>query len=142
MASIDLNAANARTTDDPDDRTWREGFIRDEHLETYERWLDTKFSVGGMRFGLDGVIGLIPGVGDLLTTGVSGLFVLDAWRSGARKRAIARMLGNIGVDLTLGSIPVVGDLFDFAFKSNVKNLRLLKQEREHLRREHAARHAR
>lgn len=111
------------------------GFFSDETLASYETWLDSKFQVPviGVKVGLDGVIGLIPGIGDLLTTGVSAVFVADAWKSGARKRTLAKMVGNVGVDFAVGAIPVVGDLFDFAFKSNTKNLRLLQAEREHLR---------
>ena len=117
------------------------GFLRDDHLERYERWLDTKFTLPGtdFRFGLDGLIGLIPGVGDLLTTGVSSVFVADAWKSGARKRTLARMGANIGIDMLVGAIPLVGDLFDFAFKSNTKNLKLLRAEREWLARQAATR---
>ena len=119
-----------------------EGFLKDHHLERVESWLDTKFRVPviGYRFGLDGVIGLIPGVGDALTAGTSGVFIADAWKMGARKRTLAKMAANLGLDFAVGLVPVVGDLLDFAFKSNVKNLRLLREEREHLRREHAARH--
>jgi hypothetical protein len=108
------------------------GFLQDHHLERYERWLDNKFKVPGIDYhiGLDGIIGLIPGIGDALTSGVSALFVLDGWKSGIHKRALARMVGNIGIDAVIGTIPLVGDLFDFAFKSNVKNLRILREERE------------
>ncbi|MEM9734485.1 MAG: DUF4112 domain-containing protein [Pseudomonadota bacterium] len=110
----------------------KEGFLQDHHLDRYEEWLDSKFSVGGLQFGLDGLIGLIPVVGDVATTGISMVFLADAWKAGARKRVMARMVGNIGIDFVAGSIPVVGDLFDFAFKSNTKNLRLLRQERQRL----------
>ena len=120
------------------------GFLEDHHLERVESWLDTKFRlpVVGYRFGLDGVVGLIPGVGDTLTAATSGVFIADAWKMGARKRTLARMAANVGLDFAVGLVPVVGDLLDFAFKSNVKNLRLLKEEREHLRREHGLRHGR
>ncbi len=111
------------------------GFISTSMLERYEEWLDSKFRFPGtdFRFGTDGLIGLIPGVGDLATTGISMVFLADAWKSGARKRTLLKMASNIGIDFFAGAIPVVGDLLDFAFKSNTKNLRLLKQEREHLR---------
>jgi len=109
--------------------------LSDKTLEHYEQWLDAKFQLPGtrFRFGLDGIIGLIPVIGDLLTTGISALFVVDAIKSGARKHTIGRMLANVVVDLLIGLIPIVGDLFDFAFKSNTKNLNLLKTERAHLR---------
>ena len=116
-------------------QVWPRGFLRNEHLVSLERWLDAKFVLPGtsLRFGLDGVIGLIPGIGDLTTTGLSALFIADAWKMGARKRTLARMAGNIVIDGTVGAIPLVGDIFDFAFKSNTKNLALLKMERDHLR---------
>lgn len=112
------------------------GFLKDHHLERYEQWLDSKFRLPGtdMTFGLDGIVGMIPGVGDLLTSGVSAVFVMDGWRSGIRKRALARMIFNIVIDTLVGMIPVLGDLFDFAFKSNVKNLKILRAEREMLAR--------
>lgn len=112
-----------------------ETLLSDKTLEHYERWLDSKFRLPGtsFRFGLDGLIGLIPGVGDLLTTGISAVFVVDAIKSGARKRTIGHMAANVGMDFAVGLVPIVGDLFDFAFKSNTKNLRLLQKEREHLR---------
>ncbi len=81
---------------------------------------------------MDGVIGLIPVVGDLATAGVSTIFIADAWKSGARKRVLAKMAANVGLDFAVGSVPLVGDLFDFAFNSNTKNLRLLKAERQRL----------
>ena len=106
-----------------------QGFLEDSHLETPEEWLDQKFSLFGFRFGLDGIIGLIPGIGDLATTGVSAVFVADAIKAGARRRTIAKMAGNLALDFAVGAVPVAGDLFDFMFKSNLKNLRLLREER-------------
>lgn len=93
--------------------------------------LDTRFRlpIVGYRFGLDSVIGLIPGVGDLTTATMSLYLIAEAARAGARKRMIARMLYNVGVDTILGAVPVVGDLFDFAFKANLRNANLL---RDHL----------
>lgn len=94
-------------------------------LRKLEQRLDRQFSIFGFRFGLDGVVGLVPVVGDAFT-GVLGLYIiLEARRLGARRWTIVRMLGNWGLDFGLGAVPVVGDIFDFAFKSNSKNLRLL-----------------
>ncbi len=100
-------------------------------LDTLEFWLDRAFRVPGTnyRFGLDALIGLIPGVGDLATGAISGAFVLAAMRQGAPIGLIMRMCWNILVDLVLGAIPLVGDLFDLAHKANTKNLPLLKEWR-------------
>jgi len=87
--------------------------------------LDTKFSVGGYRFGVDALVGLIPGVGDLIGA-LAGLYPLVvAQRHGLGKVVQARMALNLLVEFAIGSIPVVGDLFDFAFKANIRNVRLL-----------------
>ncbi|MEM8750658.1 MAG: DUF4112 domain-containing protein [Pseudomonadota bacterium] len=113
----------------------RYGFLHDHHLETYEQWFDSKFRLPGtsINFGLDGLIGLVPVVGDIATTGVSAIFLADAIKGGARKRTLAKMVANMAIDFTVGSIPLVGDFFDFAFKSNTKNLALLRAERAHLK---------
>lgn len=80
----------------------------------------------GWRIGLDAIVGLIPGIGDLATTGVS-LYILAAGvRYRVPKVTLLRMAANVGVDYVLGSIPVVGDLFDAAWKSNQMNVELLK----------------
>ena len=83
-------------------------------LDVLEYWLDRGFRVPGTnyRFGLDAVLGLIPGAGDLATGAISGAFVLAAIRQGAPKSLIAKMCWNILVDLALGAIPIVGDLFE------------------------------
>jgi hypothetical protein len=94
-------------------------------LKRLEQRLDRQFSFLGIRFGLDGIIGLVPVVGDL-ATGALGLYlILEARRLGATRWTMARMLLNWSIDLSLGALPVVGDIFDIAFKSNTKNLRLL-----------------
>ena len=80
------------------------------------------------RFGLDGIVGLIPGIGDTASALVSLYIVAEAWRLGVRKRTIARMLGNIALDSIIGAVPVAGDLFDFIWKSNAKNLRLAERD--------------
>lgn len=79
----------------------------------------------GVRFGLDPLIGLVPGLGDLSGAVLSGYIVLLGARLGAPGSVIARMIGNIAVDTIGGSVPVIGDLFDVAWKSNLKNVALL-----------------
>ena len=111
------------------------GYLSDERLARLEHLFDRAYRLPGtnFRFGLDGVFGLLPGIGDAATAAVSGVIVLDAWKSGARKRVIARMAKNVGVDFLIGSIPLVGDLFDFGYKANTKNIKLLRDERNRIR---------
>jgi len=71
------------------------------------------------------LLGLFPSFGDAVTNAISLLIVHHAWASGASKLTLARMLGNVGVDVLIGSMPVIGDLFDVAWKANRKNARLL-----------------
>jgi len=94
-------------------------------LKKLEQRLDRQFSLFGVQFGLDGLIGLVPFVGDAIT-GAMGLYIiLEARRLGATRWTMARMLVNWAIDFGLGAIPVLGDFFDIAFKSNTKNLRML-----------------
>lgn len=109
-------------------------------VETLADWLDTKFVLPVINWpiGLDGIIGLIPGVGDTVTTGLSGYLMYEAHAAGARKRTLAKMGWNVAVDWLIGTIPLVGDVFDVAHKANAKNARLLLEE---LRRREAEHHA-
>ncbi len=99
-------------------------------IETLADWLDTKFVIPVINFpiGLDGIVGLIPGVGDTITTGVSGYLIYEAHQAGARKSTLGKMGWNVAVDWALGLIPLVGDVFDVAHKANAKNARLLLEE--------------
>jgi hypothetical protein len=101
------------------------------HAEQLAWLLDESVRLpGGYRIGLDGILGLIPGDGDMLTMGVSGYLVVIAHRLGAPKRVLARMVSNVLVDTILGAVPLVGDVFDFGWKSNTRNLALLKRHLE------------
>jgi hypothetical protein len=90
-------------------------------------WLDDRFRIPGTsrRVGLDGLLGLIPGIGDTATTLVAAYIVIEAARMGVPKRTIARMLGNVGVDYVIGLVPLIGDLADLAWKANRRNAWLL-----------------
>jgi Domain of unknown function (DUF4112) len=79
------------------------------------------------RFGLDSVLGLIPGAGDAINLGLSAYALLLAHRLGAPPALLVRMAGNAAIDFGIGSIPVVGDVFDLFFKSNTRNLRMLSE---------------
>jgi hypothetical protein len=88
--------------------------------------LDSRWRIPGTpwRFGVDAVAGMIPGVGDLVA-GLAGAYILRAaWRADVSKTVLARMIGNIALDTIVGSIPILGGIFDIAFKSNQRNLRL------------------
>lgn len=100
-----------------------------EQIEGLAHLLDTRWQVPGTnwRFGIDGVAGLLPGVGDMATGIVSVYLIWQAKRMGVPRSLLLRMAGNVGLDVVLGSVPVLGSIFDFAFKSNVRNLRLLRR---------------
>lgn len=93
-------------------------------------WLDSRFVVPGTnwRFGLDGLFGLIPAGGDTILALVSLYIVAEGWRLGVRKRTVARMLANVAVDAGIGAIPVAGDVFDFVWKANRRNLALIEAD--------------
>jgi hypothetical protein len=95
-------------------------------VEAVARWLDYAFVLpGGLRFGLAGIVGLIPGVGDVFDAVVSLYIVVRAIQLGIPRAVIARMLVNIAIELIAGSIPFIGDFFDVVFKANRRNFRLL-----------------
>lgn len=89
--------------------------------------LDDAFTVPGtrIRVGLDGLIGLIPGVGDVIGAALSALVIALAARAGAPCPVLARMAGNVLIETIIGLVPVLGDVFDFAWKANRKNVELL-----------------
>ncbi len=90
-------------------------------------WMDSRFRIPGtnVRFGLDGLFGLIPGLGDGVTALPAVYLIMAAQRLGASKWLVTRMAVNVGVDVLVGAIPLVGDLFDVAFKANRRNIALL-----------------
>jgi hypothetical protein len=106
--------------------------ISDEQLDTLARVLDDVFQIPGtnIRFGLDAIIGVIPGIGDMITGATGMLMVYTAWNRGLPKVTMARMVANIAVDSLLGSMPIVGDIFDVAWKANRRNYELLTRARE------------
>ncbi len=104
----------------------------DEELKKLERlasWLDARFFLPGtkMAIGLDSIFGLLPGLGDTLTTVPAAYIIYTAHRLGAPSHVLVRMAANTGIDWAIGSIPVLGDLFDASFRSNVLNVDLLRQ---------------
>lgn len=108
-------------------------YIPREHVRTYERYrqladlLDQAFRIPGtrIRFGLDAIIGLVPGAGDLAGAALAGYGLLLARSLGAPASVLVRMIGNIGLDALGGAVPLAGDAFDIAFKAHVRNRELL-----------------
>ncbi|MGH6945676.1 MAG: DUF4112 domain-containing protein [Geminicoccaceae bacterium] len=100
-----------------------------ERLDRLAYWLDDRFRVPGTNFrvGLDGVVGLIPGVGDLATNAITAYMVYEAWRLGAPASILGRMLANLGIDTIVGLVPILGDVLDIGFKANRRNARLLRR---------------
>lgn len=100
---------------------------RFKRVRLLSRLLDEQFRIPGTtyRVGLDGLLGLIPGVGDAAGALLSAYMLYEAMRLGAPSTLLLRMIANIGIDTVGGAIPVVGDIFDMAWKANKKNAALL-----------------
>jgi hypothetical protein len=116
------------------------GFGRDpasirRRIDAMEAMLEGLFVIPGTnrRVGLDSLVGLIPVVGDLATAAMGAWIVWEARNLGMPKWQLARMAANVGFDTLVGVIPFAGDVFDFLFKSNTKNLRII---RKHLDKHH------
>ncbi len=116
------------------------GFGRDpasarRRIEAMEAVLEGMFVIPGTnrRVGLDSLVGLIPVVGDLATAAMGAWIVWEARNLGMSKWQLTRMAANVGFDTLVGAIPFAGDVFDFLFKSNTKNLRII---RKHLDKHH------
>ena len=97
-------------------------------LDDLAAWLDSRWRIPGtrIRFGLDAVLGLVPGIGDLAATGPALYLVWRARDLGVPKRLLARMLANVGLDTLAGSVPLVGNIFDLFFKASRRNHALLR----------------
>ena len=103
--------------------------LDDATLNLLASLLDDIFRIPGtsIRFGLDPLVGLVPGIGDLLTGAASFLIIFSAWQRQLPRVTVARMMANVAIDTLVGSIPFLGDAFDAAWKSNRKNLNLLQR---------------
>lgn len=102
---------------------------RIESLERLARLMDSQFALPGtkIRMGLDSLIGLVPGVGDTASLGISFWFIFNARSLGVRKRVIAKMIYNIFIDWLIGLVPLIGDIFDIGWKGNLRNVALLRE---------------
>jgi len=99
-------------------------------LRSIARLLDARFGIPGtgLRLGLDSILGLLPGLGDAATAAVSIYILMEARRMGVGTPTLLRMGWNVAVDLGLGTIPVLGDVFDIFWKSNLRNIELLEAD--------------
>ncbi|MFD2969370.1 DUF4112 domain-containing protein [Sphingobacterium bambusae] len=95
-------------------------------VERVSTLMDSKFSIGGFRFGLDPILGLFPIVGQGISFATALLLVLIMYRHGVSSKVATKMLLNVIVDAGIGAIPLLGNVFDFFFKANKKNIKLLK----------------
>ncbi len=113
------------------------GVFRNENLDLLSKVLDTWFRVPGtgIRFGLDGIIGFIPGVGDLLAGAASCIIVLAAFFRGVPLITVARMVANLGVEVMIGIVPILGNFFDIGWRANRRNYALLERSIEGNRRD-------
>ena len=103
-------------------------FIQEDPMIEWLAWLmDSSIRVGPWSVGLDGFVGLIPGIGDMAGAAVSAVIIVRAMQSGIPKSAVIRMVINVAFDTLGGTVPLFGDIFDFAFKSNMYNLQIYRE---------------
>jgi len=106
-------------------------------IEVMEKVLERSFVIPGINrpVGLDAIVGLVPVVGDFVTMAMGAYIVWEGRNLGLPKWKLARMAGNVGFDSLVGAVPLVGDVFDFMFRSNTRNLKII---RKHLDKHHPA----
>ncbi|MBG1257862.1 DUF4112 domain-containing protein [Nostoc commune] len=98
-------------------------------IRKLSRLMDTSIRIPltGFRIGIDPIIGLLPGAGDLISTAFSAYIIFLATRFGIPRQDLAKMIFNVGLETVVGTVPLVGDLFDAFYKSNIRNLAILEQ---------------
>lgn len=99
----------------------------DPWIEKLAWVMDSSIPIGRWTIGLDGIIGLIPGLGDLIGALISALIVAAGIQARLPRSAIARMVANVGIEAVVGVVPFLGDLFDMAWKANTKNVEIFRQ---------------
>lgn len=119
--------------DNPIDKDLTAGSEADRlrRLDKLSRFLDSAFAIPGTRFriGLDGIVGFIPGIGDAIGAALSIYLIYEAARLGLPVRALLRMAGNVALETVVGTVPIVGDIFDIVWKANIRNMALLRGHR-------------
>jgi hypothetical protein len=98
-------------------------------IRKLSRLMDTSIRIPltGFRIGIDPIIGLVPGAGDLVSTAFSAYIIFLATRFGIPRQDLAKMVFNVGLETVVGTVPLIGDLFDAFYKSNIRNLAILEQ---------------
>lgn len=99
----------------------------DPWIERLAWMMDSSIPIGRWRIGLDGIIGLVPGLGDLVGAAISALIVAAGVRAKLPRSAIARMVANVAIEAVVGAVPFLGDLFDMAWKANTKNVEIFRE---------------
>ena len=104
-----------------------EGVFRNENLDMLSHLLDDFIRIPGtpIRFGLDGIVGFIPGVGDIVGGLASSIIIIAAWMRGVPRVTVARMVANVAIETVVGAVPFVGNLFDIGWRANRRNYALL-----------------
>jgi hypothetical protein len=107
----------------------QESLVALQRIRKLSRFMDTAFRIPGtpFRFGWDPIIGIIPGLGDAIATAISGYLIFQAIRFGLPRNVLGLMLFNVGLEAVVGAVPLIGDLFDAFYKSNIRNLALLEK---------------
>ena len=106
----------------------REAAMR--RMQTVANLLDSAFVVPGtkQRVGIDAIVGIIPGLGDIMTTVLSSYIIWEARNLGVSRFALTRMLANLGIHAAVGTLPIVGDIFDAFFRVNQRNMRIVRSQ--------------
>jgi hypothetical protein len=99
----------------------------DPWIEKLAWVMDRSIPIGRWRIGLDGIIGLVPGLGDLVGALISAVIVAAGVKAGLPRSAIARMVANVGIEAAIGVVPFLGDIFDMAFKANTRNVEIFRE---------------
>ena len=101
-------------------------------VDAFTGVMDTKLRIPGteVRFGADFLLGLVPGVGDAISLGLSGVLIATMAKNGASAKLVTKMLGNVLLDAIVGVVPILGNLFDLFYKANYRNLKLMREHYE------------
>lgn len=125
--------SNTQTTFETDDATQQRDIQASyERIAQLSRVMDSMVGIPGtnVRLGVDALLGLVPVIGDVLSQAISTYLIWEARKLGVSRFTMARMIGNTLLDTVVGAVPFAGDLFDVAFRANMKNLRLLERHME------------